>query len=142
MKVFVKLNILAIYYAFIMCIQTVLMVYVYYISRVTGFSIDFTVNILKVASLIIFASSTVIAFFITRKLFGSGKLKYLTTLMWLPYYLIFARLTSIILPITYRGDKPAPGAGLVLMLLIVLYPFYIALINIISANYQRRSDII
>lgn len=134
MNYFIKLNIFALLYGFVIYIQTELMGNVYRISRITNLSIKATNVAIGIAMLIIFISSTFIFFFVSSKYFNKGNIRYFLTILWIPYFIIYVWLTNLIIPITSPGDKPAPVIGLILFAFYFAYPFYIAIINAISAQ--------
>jgi len=136
MNYFIKLNIFALLYGFVIYIQTELMGNVYRISRITNLSIKATNVVIGVAMLIIFISSTFMFFFVSSKYFNKGNIRYILTVLWIPYFIIYVWLTNIIIPITSPEDKPAPVIGLILFAYYFAYPFYIAIINTISVKKQ------
>ena len=119
-------------YALVLFIQTELMGNIYRITRVTNLPIS-TVNItISIIILIVFIISTINFFFISAKYLNIGKLRYFLTLLWIPYYVIFTSVFSFLLPMTYRGDEPAPVTGLILIGILLVSPIYIAFITAIS----------
>ena len=136
MRKFVKLNAFAALYGFVSCVQTEIMLNVYRFSRITGMDINRINQISVIIMAVIFTASTLLLFRLTKKHLSTGKLKYLLTILWLPYQLIFTRLIAAIFPITNAGDKANPVTGLLLLGLFLAYPFYIAVINAIAQSEE------
>lgn len=132
MNYFLKLNAASMLYALMAVIPLELMLYVYRISRLTGWEIG-TVNILTSAILmILLIGGTILLFKLTEKWLGHRKLNYLTAIMWFPYFILFLVLFAFLFPITYGGDTPNPVTGLLMMLGIMIYPFCILILNNLS----------
>lgn len=125
MKTFVKLNILAFLYAFILFIQTELMGNVLRLERITHW---FNRSNILILIIVIFIISTVLFVFLTRICFNTKKLKYLLTVFWIPYYIVLVFLFSFIAPIS-KQDEPSNAFGLILLSTLFCFPLYIAFIN-------------
>lgn len=133
MKIFVRLNIVSALYALALFFQFQLMGNIYRIDRITGWPGD-TVNLLvAIFSLIVFIISTIVFFFITRKYFNRGKIRFLLTILWVPYFILFCLIASYLFPIP-RAEEPPPVVGLLIIAVLLIYPFYIAYINVISSK--------
>lgn len=97
------------------------------------FAILCTVNrLILIFNLVVFIFSTEIFYLFTRKYLSTGKLRYLLTVLWIPYFAIFTYIFSSLFPIRNPGDDPAPVLGLIIIGIFLIYPFYIVLINAIS----------
>ncbi|WP_232729878.1 hypothetical protein [Paenibacillus phocaensis] len=127
MKMIWKVNCVSLLYAFSLFIQVELLVNVYRLERVTGITpMD---RYVPVAVLIIFILSTILAYVLTRFKLNPGNLKYLTTIGWIPYLLIFIKCFAYAYPITDPQERPLPGIGLVIIAVSCMYPFYIAFLT-------------
>ena len=130
-EIFTRLNIIGALYALVLFIQLQPMLNIYRIVRITNWSIN-TVNMLvAIFNLILFIISSIVFYFITRRYLSQGKLRFLLTLLWIPYYAIF---TLILSPASVRGEEPPPVLGLLFIGVFLVYPFYIAFINVISSK--------
>lgn len=134
MNPFIKLNIFALLYGFILFIQTELMGNVYRITRITNLGINTVSRAIGITMLIVFLISTIVLIFITSKYFNTGKLRYFLAILWIPYYIILALIFSVLIPMTYHGDEPSPATGLILLFFWFTYPFYIAIINLVCTK--------
>ncbi|WP_143812130.1 hypothetical protein [Paenibacillus sp. VTT E-133280] len=75
----------------------------------------------------------------TKKYLNGKKFKYFTTILWYPYLNLFINLFAAWFPITEAADKPVPVTGLIIIGAMIIYPFYIVMINII-ASINFKSD--
>lgn len=138
MKLFVKLNIFSALYAFLLLIEIESMGNIYRISRVTNLPVNTTNILVLIFDLFVFIISTIIFFYITRKYLNTGKLRYLLSLLWIPYFAVFTFIFALLLPITDPGDDPAPVLGLLFIGIFIIYPCYIAFINLISSKTEEN----
>jgi hypothetical protein len=139
MRKFIKLNIFAVFYAFVLLLQEQMLGNVSRISRMADLDITATEKIIGAAVLIIFIASTLIALHITTKYFSTGRTVYFLSVLWVPYNLIFARLCGFLMPISPQ-DKPTPVLGFLFIAADALYPVYIALISVLSQRYFARKS--
>ena len=137
MKTFAKLNGMAFLYGFVMFIQTELGVNVYRLVRVMhGYS--FAMNNLIV--FMIFLISTGLFCYLTAKQFSTGMLRFILTVLWIPYYAFLVWVFPYFLPEPQPGDDPMAAVGLILILLLLIYPFYIGFINAIGSVIHSLHD--
>src|SRR5690625_6155560 len=109
-----------------------LMFNVYRISRLTNWGID-TVNILNGVTIIAeFLGGTILLFFLTNKWLGGRTVKFWTVILWIPYFILFVYVFASLFPITYGGDAPNLVTGLLAIGGLVVFPFYILILNFIS----------
>lgn len=128
MKMMWRVNGVSVLYAFSLFVQVELLMNVYRLERVIGLTnIDRYVSI---AVFLIFMLASIFAYFLTRFQLNPGKLKYLTTILWIPYFLIFIKWFAYAYPITNPQERPLPGIGLVIMAVTCLYPLYIAFLTL------------
>ncbi|TMU87020.1 hypothetical protein FGG79_02445 [Bacillus sp. BHET2] len=132
MNYFLKVNLMSILYALMILVPTELMVNVYRLSRRTGWDIA-TVN--DVSGFLIMADlilGTVLFYLITKNWMGKRKESYWTSILWFPYFILFVYVTATFFPTTYRGDTPNPASGIVLIGMLIVYPFYILVMNFLG----------
>lgn len=126
-----RVNGLSVCYAVFFFLQSELMVNIYRIERITGWP---NVNgWAGIFSLLLFLGSTLLGFFLSKRLKGAGKIIYFASILWLPYYLVFIRLFAHLAPITDPQEMPLPGVGVVLIGFAIVMPFYIALIQFLAS---------
>jgi hypothetical protein len=135
MKKFIKLNLLAFLYGFALFIETELMLNCYRLYRITHW-FNFTVD--KIAEIVLFIIFTFIFFYITFRHFNTGALKYILTILWIPYYVVLLILFVYLLPITNPQDEPLGALGFVLFGLWIIYPIYIAIISFICTKNRFK----
>ncbi|KLU61017.1 hypothetical protein CEB3_c25870 [Peptococcaceae bacterium CEB3] len=133
MKNLIKLNGIAILYAFVLLIEFQAGLNVDRISRITNCDIHTIIVLSGIFQLALFIVSTIAFFFITRKHFNKGKLKFLLMILWIPYYGAFYWIFFRLFPFTNHADLPAPVEGLLMIAILLIYPFYIAFIDAISS---------
>ncbi|WP_232436346.1 hypothetical protein [Paenibacillus rubinfantis] len=127
MKMFWKVNGVSVLYAGSLFVQVELLMNVYRLERVMGITpMD---RYVTVAVLLVLMISSVFAYVLTRFRLNPGKLKYLTTILWIPYFLLFIKGFAYIYPITDPQEVPLPAMGLVMIAACALYPLYIAVLT-------------
>lgn len=104
----------------------------YRIERLTGWTSDFIYGIGNTFCFILFILSSITLYLLVKKFFTTGCLKYVLTISWIPFYAILIVLNRWLIPITERGDRPAPVMGLLLIAGWILYPLYIFVITVIT----------
>lgn len=106
-----------------------LMLNVYRISRLTNWEIG-TVNILTGITLIIeIIGGTILILFLTKKWLGGRKANFFTVILWVPYFVLLIYVIASLFPITNGGDTPNPVTGLLAIGVVIVYPFYILILN-------------
>lgn len=138
MKTAFKINCLSALYALAFFIQTELHFNIYRIERLIGIGISNVNQLVGIVNLLIIIVSTVVLFLLTKHLMGAKKVKYITSLLWIPYFIILIQLFARLFPITDPQEVPLPGIGLALIGSSILMPFYIALINFTSTLKIRE----
>ncbi|WOD61826.1 hypothetical protein NQZ71_13485 [Niallia taxi] len=132
MKCFLKLNAVACVYALLILIPFELMANVYRISRLTNWDIQ-KVNLYTETILMLdIIGGMILLFFLTRNWFKGRNVKYWTTILWIPYLLLFIYLIASLFPITYGGDVPNPATGFIIIGGLIMYPFYILVLNFVE----------
>ena len=105
-----------------------LIINVYRISRVTGWSLDVVMVVIPVIILIGAAFSTLLMIRMIRKWMIGRKIVYWSVLIWCPYFLFFYYLFTSFFPLN-SGETWFPLFNILIYGLIVLYPIYIFIIN-------------
>ena len=112
-----------------------LMVNVYRLSRLTTWEIG-TVNILTGVTFIFeIIGGTILILFLTKKWLDGRKANLWTVILWVPYFVLFIYVFTSLFPITNGGDTPNPVTGLFVIGGLIIYPFYILILN-----YSITSD--
>lgn len=129
MRYFLKLNVVSILYALMVFVPLELMLNVYRISRITDWEID-TVNIVTGVTLIVeIIGGTILLVFLTKKWLGERKANFWTVILWIPYFVLFIFIFASFFPVTYGGDAPNPVTGLLAIGGLLVFPFYILILN-------------
>ncbi|WP_274649535.1 hypothetical protein [Paenibacillus humicola] len=130
MRAWLAVNNLSILYALTLFLQTEIPLNTYRLGRITGWS---QINKdLDLAVIFIYILSSILGYLLTKRKLGSRKLKYVLSITWLPYYILFIKLFVFLFPITNPAEKPLPGIGLYVLGLDMIAPFYIGFINVLS----------
>lgn len=139
MKYLVKLNALSVLYALVLFFVIEIPINSYRISRITGLHLSNGGTRFFILKLVLFILLSFGFVWITNRYLSEKKIMYLTTILWLPYLLLFFYLFASWFPMTEPADKPAPVTGLIAMGAMMAYPFYILMINLI-ARLNFKSD--
>jgi hypothetical protein len=139
MKYLLRLNTISILYALMVFIPVQLMVNVYRISRLTSWEIG-TVNILTgVILLIEVVVGSIMLYFLTKKWLNGRKANLWTIILWIPYFVLFIYIFASLFPITNGGDDPNPASGLLIIVGLLVYPFYILILNFFSMTSNEKT---
>ncbi|QGH35236.1 hypothetical protein GI584_14785 [Gracilibacillus salitolerans] len=60
-----------------------------------------------------------------------------SALLWFPYCVLFVYICTRLFPITNQGDVPPPGTGFIVMGGLILYPFYIMILSMLSIAFFK-----
>ena len=138
MKYFCKLNILSILYALMVFVPIELMVNVYRISRVTNWEVG-TVSMLTNVTLVIeIVGGTILLLFLTKKWLGVRKANFFTAILWIPYFVLLIYIFASLFPLTNRGDTPNPVTGFFVIGGLIVYPFYILILNLFCITNKKK----
>jgi hypothetical protein len=141
MKYFLKLNVVSILYALMVFVPLELMLNVYRISRITNWEIG-TVNIFTGVMFIVeITGCTILLVFLTRKWLGERKASFWTVILWVPYFVLFIYIFASLFPMTYGGDDPNPVTGLLAIGGLIVFPFYILILNFIGMTSDGKKTI-
>lgn len=125
LKKFVFLNIIGILFAISIFVHTEIRINYYRIAEIFQYS---ELQVQTISNLIISACYIIIFLlvgFIIQRKFLNSKLKYLSSLIWFPYYYIFIEIFSYMYPLNNPALKPLPSEGLVIILFNLIYPVVI-----------------
>lgn len=142
MKCFLKLNAVACVYALLILIPFELMANVYRISRLTNWDIEKVNLFTEVIWMLDIIGGTIFLFLLTRKWFDGRNVKYWTTILWIPYLVLFIYIIASLFPITYGDDVPNPATGFIIIGGLIVYPFYILVLNFVEtlSNVQQTEN--
>jgi hypothetical protein len=139
MKYLLRLNTISILYALMVFIPVQIMVNVYRISRLTSWEIG-TLNILTgVILLIEVVVGSIMLYFLTKKWLNGRKANLWTIILWIPYFVLFIYIFASLFPITNGGDDPNPASGLLIIGGLLVYPFYILILNFFSMTSNEKT---
>ncbi|MDR9852071.1 hypothetical protein RJP21_00490 [Paenibacillus sp. VCA1] len=128
-----KLNGMSLLYAFVLFVHIELMMNVYRIERLTGWT-D-AGKLIDAAQVLIFICFTVLLFIINRRWIGKQKWRYVTTILWFPYLYALIRSFAALYPITNPQEVPLPAVGLIALGEMVVFPLYVAAIQFFSRDF-------
>lgn len=132
MAYFLKLNAISVLYALMIFVPIELMLNVHRMNRLIDWKIG-TVNTTIVVTVIIgFIAGTILLIVLTKRWGERRKANYWSAIFWAPYFMLFVYVFASLFPITYRGDIPSPGTGLLAIGVLMFYPFYIVFINYVG----------
>lgn len=131
MRLFFKLNCFAMLYGFILFIQTEIILNYYRIENLVYW---YNTKISTILIFVVFIISTIVGYIITNRHFKMGKIRYFLTILWIPYLILFIKFFSYYFPMDNPGEEPTNVSGLILIFIYIVYPFYIALINLICTK--------
>lgn len=139
MRDFLKLNVASILYALMLFVPLELMLNVYRIGRLTNWGIS-TVNILTGITLIIeIIGGTILILFLTKKWLDGRKANFFTVILWIPYFVLLIYLIASLFPITNGGDTPNSVTGLLAIGGLIVYPFYILILNFVCITNDDKT---
>mgnify|MGYP001271611574 CR=1 FL=1 len=140
MREFLKLNLFALGYAWLIVIPIELMLNTHRIQRILDKDLDFVSNNLSLLSIIWILFGSVVLYLALRK-YSSNKLTdYFTGVMWLPYFIGLTYLTTRLFPMSYEGDIPSPGTGFLILFALFMYPFYILIFVYMNRKIKKRGE--
>ncbi|WP_391115844.1 hypothetical protein [Psychrobacillus sp. L3] len=128
---FWKLNIVSAIYAFFLFFSFELQLNFYRIWRLSGWEANSVSLITALLHIVGFLLLTLLVYMFDKKWMQDKKSKYWSSILWLPYLIIFLFIFATLFPITYRGDDPAPASGLIIFGQLIIYPFYLSFIYFI-----------
>jgi hypothetical protein len=139
MKYFLKLNVVSILYALMVFVPLELTLNVYRISRITNWEVS-TVNILNGVTFIIeIIGGTILLHFLTKNWLDGRKANFWTAVLWMPYFVLLIYVFASLFPITYGGDDPNPVTGLLAIGGLLIYPFYILILNFVCMTRDHKT---
>lgn len=127
-RYFFMLNAVSAFYACMLFLSIELQLNFYRIWRLTGWEADSVTQLTAVLHIVGFFLLTILVYIFNRKWLQGRKAKYWSAILWLPYLFFFLFLFANLFPITNRGDQPAPVQGLIIIVQLITYPFYLSII--------------
>lgn len=128
MKIILKVNCISLFYALTLFIAIELLLNVYRISRITGWSLDVVIIVIPLIILIGLLFSTWFIIRIMKKWLFTKKHRYGLAIMWVPYFMLFYYLFSYLFPLQ-SGETWFPIFNLFIYGIIGFYAFYVVLMN-------------
>lgn len=129
MSTFKKMNLLSLLYALIAYFPIQLSSNVSRISRWTGIDVSMVIIMSNTIILIILLLGTAYIFHLTSKWLWQQKLRYFTSITWIPYFTVMMLVTSTFLPFSITIELPNSVTNLIILICIALYPIYIIVVN-------------
>lgn len=128
MKIILKVNFISLFYALVLFIPIELLLNVYRISRLTGWSLDVVIIVIPLIILIGLLFSTWFIIRTMKKWLFTKKHRYGLAMMWAPYFMLFYYLFSYLFPLQ-SGESWFPIFNLFIYGIIGFYAFYVVLMN-------------
>lgn len=133
-KNFVKINIMSFGYAVMLSFPIQLLANIYRIGRVFGWDVSLVNQVVYSLIFIMFILFTILFVILTRKYFAeySTKLRFISMILWFPYFVMINFAFSSLFPIVDRGELPTPVVGLLSLGAMIVHPIYIFVINLLA----------
>lgn len=106
----------------------------YRVQRLTGLGFAALKNIYFIFFILGSVFSTIILTVLNRKWKLGSMSRFLQAVLWFPYFYLFVRTYIALFPFTDPGDVPSAGTGFIVILGILLYPFYLILISLFASK--------
>lgn len=139
MKYFLKLNVISILYALMVFVPLELMLNVYRITRLTNWEIGTVNSLIGVTLIVDIIGGTILLVFLTKRWLGERKANFWTAFFWVPYFIFFIYVFTSLFPITNGGDAPNPVTGLLAIGGLIVYPFYILILNFFGMTCKDKT---
>lgn len=136
MEYFCKLNVVSIIYALMLFVPLELIFNIYRITRLTNWEIGMVIIVICVTLIIEIIGGTILIYFLNKKWLDGRKAKFWTVILWIPYLILFIYVFALLFPMTYGGDSPNPVTGILALVGLIAYPFYILILNFVSMTNE------
>jgi len=120
-------------YALSLFLQIELVVNTYRMVRVTSIKTTDISIMSDVTAVLLLVITTCAGFYLTKRLFGERKVKYLAAVLWIPYFDLLIKAFAHFFPITDPGEAPLGAVGLIALFYMIGYPIYILVISLVSS---------
>ena len=147
MKIFWKLNVISVLYAVMVFIPIELLTNGSRISRLIGWDFNVTAVVIGISTIVSVIIFSIIIGYLTETWMNNRKSSFWSVLLWLPYFVLFTFIFTSLFPLNNPADKGGPGAGLLILGILILYPIYVLLLNAFSTfrgdkkKYNSRQSI-
>lgn len=133
-KSFVKINIMSFGFAVMLSFPIQLLANIYRIGRVFGWDLSLVNQVVYSLIFIMFILFTIVFVILTRKYFAENttKLRFISMVLWFPYFVLINFAFSSLVPIVDRGELPTPVVGLLSLGAMIIHPIYIFVINLLA----------
>ncbi|MBB3110106.1 hypothetical protein FHS18_002173 [Paenibacillus phyllosphaerae] len=135
-----RLNLASCFYGGLFFVVMELMLNSYRINRVMGIELDVVMNGITWFSIASYVMLTILSPILLKRLLGRRGANYLSTVLWVPYFIGMIAWFRDRFPITNAYDDPAPVLGLVLIGAMSLYPVYLAAIQFMAHELADRGS--
>lgn len=132
-----KLNCVSAMYAFQFFIQLELMVNIYRISRLTHWELSTVNKVVISITAVLLIIFTALLLLTIRRWMEYRKSTFWALLLWIPYLILFVYIFVPAFPIRNPEEVPSPVLGLFIFGMIILYPVYIALVNLFGLGLHK-----
>ncbi|WP_031546469.1 hypothetical protein [Salinicoccus luteus] len=132
---FLKTNLLSLILGLLFLGGIQLMLNTYRLSRLVSIGMD-TVIILSIILMFMLLLISGVCIYLFQR--NTGRMIYLSGILWFPYYYIGLQIFNHLLPITDRGDVPPPVVGLFMLAGMMIFPIYI-LSSLLLFNVMHQS---
>ncbi len=137
MKFFIKVNFVSLLYALLFFVEFELVINVYRISILTHLELGTVNNIIISIGILFFITFTISILILIRKWMGNRKSIFWSVLLWVPYLAVFICVFSYLLPFKNPENAPSSAAGLIIIGMIIVYPVYIAMVNLFGLGLHK-----
>ncbi|MGZ7445031.1 hypothetical protein [Paenibacillus sp. TH7-28] len=129
-----KINIMSFGYAVMLSFPIQLLANIYRMGRVFGWDLSLVNQVVYSLILIMFILFTIVFVIWTRKYFAENttKLRFISMILWFPYFVLINFAFSSLFPIVDRGELPTPVVGLLSLGAMIVHPIYIFVINLLA----------
>lgn len=125
-RYFIRLNALSAIFALLPFIISELLVNVYRINRITGIEINDINKVISIVNYVSLIMIFVIFVPLVLQFLPSKITNFFTSIIWFPYYCLYVYFFAVLFPPKNPADDPNPVSGLIIIVILLLFPFLIA----------------
>ncbi|PEJ59266.1 hypothetical protein CN692_07240 [Bacillus sp. AFS002410] len=138
MNYFLKLNAVSALYGLLVCLFIYSLFSSEQIHDLTGLNSNLIWNILLGVALIFLIVSFIIVPLLTKKWLESRLWSLFSSVIWLPYFVLFIILTGFLFPNNDLNDDNF-GAGLILLFFLIFYPVSLFITTFIGTRLKKST---
>ncbi|GAB4074774.1 hypothetical protein GCM10028778_22770 [Barrientosiimonas marina] len=140
MNTFWKINGISVLYALVIFIPIELFLNALRIQRLMEWELTVTGVVIGITALTLVVLISALIIVLTKKWLKHRKSSFWSVLLWLPYFVLLVFIyISLFPPIINPADQGGPGDGMIVLVLLLIYPIFIVLLNALSAFAGRGS---